>query len=183
MSLSLTPPAADEYDAFYAGYVATVSGRDVAAVLAMQAQQLRETCRHLTDEQALFRYAPGKWSIKQLVCHLADAERIFAYRALRISRGDTTPLPGFDENTYAEACGADDRRLADLLDEFDAARASTRAWFASLTPKQVDQRGTASGKPISVRALVYIMAGHVAHHLNILQERYGLVVTEVVEAR
>lgn len=178
MLSDLTPPTADEYAAFYAGYVATVTARDVAQVLAMQAQQLRETCVHLTDEQALFRYAPDKWSIKQVIRHLSDAERVFSYRALRISRGDATPLPGFDENSYAAESRAEALRLTTLLDEFDAVRAATRALYETLTPEQAARRGTASEKTITVRALVYITAGHVAHHLNILQERYGLVVTE-----
>jgi hypothetical protein len=172
-------PGDGEHAPFYAGYVAlTAESGDVVALLAAQPAELRVLCDGLSEAEARHRYAPGKWSVKEVVCHLADAERIFAYRALRVARGDGTPLPGFDENAYVEASGADDRPLPGLLAELDAVRAATLALFRSLPPEALERRGTANGAPISVRALAYITAGHTAHHLRILRERYGLGVQD-----
>jgi len=170
----LTPPAPEEYASFYAGYVAGVAGADVAALLERQPAALREACAGLSDEGARFRYAPGKWSIKEVVGHLCDVERVFSYRALRIGRGDATPLPGFDENAYAAAAGADDRPLEELLDEFVAVRASTLALLAGFGPEAWTRTGNANGHPMSLRAQVHVVAGHVRHHLRLLGERYGL---------
>jgi uncharacterized damage-inducible protein DinB len=126
----------------------------------------------LSEAQALLRYAPGKWTPKQVLLHIADAERIFAYRALRFARADAQELPGFDENEYAASSEADDRPLADLLAEYQAVRAATLAFFSGLNAGQLDRAGRANGSPYTVRALLYLAAGHEAHHLNILRERY-----------
>jgi hypothetical protein len=169
-----TPPQSDEYAPFYAGYVALVREDDVLYLLARQPADLRHLCGGLSDADALARYAPGKWSVKEVVAHLADAERIFAYRALRVGRGDATPLPGFDENAYVPASGADRRPLAELLDEFEAVRAATLALFRGMPEEAWERRGVASGAPVSTRALAYVAAGHAQHHLELFRERYGL---------
>ncbi len=172
MTLSIPPPAADEYAPFYAGYIARVPGDDALAPLAAQESETAELLAGLSEEQAAFRYAPGKWSVKQVAAHLSDAERVFAYRALRIARGDRTPLPGFDENAYAAEAGADARPLADLAAELRAVRAATLALFRGLDPAALLRRGTANGVPVTVRAAAWIIAGHERHHLGILRDRY-----------
>ncbi|MCR5889847.1 DinB family protein [Hymenobacter sp. J193] len=170
MSTPLARPAADEYAPYYHTYVRLVE--DPFRQLREQPIQLRQLLASLTDEQSLLRYAPGKWSIKESLVHMIDTERIFAYRALRIARGDTTALPGFEQNDYVPASGADDRPLSSILTEYDAVRAATLSLLESLRPQDFERRGTASNNPVSVRAMAYILAGHEAHHLGILQERY-----------
>lgn len=172
----LTPPAPGEHAPFYAGYVAGVADADVGALLERQPVVLREACGRLSDAEARFRYAPGKWSVKEVIGHLADTERVFAYRALRIGRGDATPLPGFDENAFAAAAGSDARPLEALLADFVVVRASTRALLEGFGPEAWERRGTTNGAPMTLRAQVYVVAGHVRHHLRILGERYGLTV-------
>ncbi|OWP62589.1 DNA damage-inducible protein DinB [Hymenobacter amundsenii] len=171
MSLFLTPPTPAEYAPFYHTYVRLITG-DPLVALREQPQQLHQLLAGLSDEQARFRYAPGKWSIKEKLVHMLDTERVFAYRALRIGRGDTTPLPGYEQDDYVHNSEADARPLADILAEYDAVRTSTLHLFESFPAAAVDRRGTASGQPVSVRALVYMLAGHEAHHLQLLQERY-----------
>lgn len=117
-------------------------------------------------------YAPGKWTVKDIIQHIIDTERVFAYRALRIGRGDKTPLPGFDENVYAEHTTAASRTLADLLEEYDLVRKTTILLFRSFTTGMLQEEGTCSGKTISVAALGFTIAGHTIHHVNVLRERY-----------
>ncbi|MFD2783948.1 DinB family protein [Hymenobacter rubripertinctus] len=171
MSSFLTPPAASEYAPFYHTYVRLIFGEPLAA-LREQPRELRRLTEDLTEQQALGRYAPGKWSLKEMLVHMMDTERVFAYRALRIGRGDPTPLPGFEQDDYVPASDADSRPLADILAEYDAVRAATLALFESFNPAAISRQGTASGQPVSVRALAYILPGHEAHHLNLLRERY-----------
>lgn len=165
-------PASDEHAPFYAGYVAELPGDDALAALAAQEGETAELLAGLSEETAAFRYAPEKWSIKQVVGHLADAERVFAYRAMRIARGDTTPLPGFDEKDYVRAGGFDARPLADLAAELRALRRATLALFRGLDAAALDRRGTANDAQVTVRALAWILAGHERHHLEILRTRY-----------
>jgi hypothetical protein len=165
-------PAADEFAPFYAGYVAAVPEGDVTRTLAEHADALLARLKGLSDEQAAHVYAPGKWSVKEVICHITDTERIFTYRLLRIARGDTTPLASFDENAYAVASAANDRSLETLLGEFSAVRGATLALLRCLPEATWTRRGTASNKEISVRALAWISAGHALHHANVLAERY-----------
>ena len=168
-----TRPAADEYSTFLAGYVARIADEeDIMQVLADQLDEVSARLGRIGETRGDFRYAPGKWSIKEIVGHLSDAERIFAYRALRIARGDATPLPGFDENAYAPEVRADRRTLADLSAEWGDVRRASLALFRHLPEGAWERRGTASDKPVSVRALAYVLAGHVRHHLRVLEERY-----------
>jgi uncharacterized damage-inducible protein DinB len=170
--LAIPRPANDEYAPFYAGYIAKVPGDDALPALAAQERETAALLAGLSEEQAAFRYAPGKWSVKQVAAHLCDAERVFAYRALRIARGDATPLAGFDENAYAAQAGADARPLAEIASELGAVRAATLALFRGLEPATLTRRGTANNVPVSVRAAAWIIAGHERHHLGILRERY-----------
>lgn len=178
MPFPLTPPQQDEYAAFYGRYIATLAGADLRQVLADQPETVRTACAGLSEAGALHRYADGKWSVKEVVGHISDTERVFAYRALRIARGDATPLAAFDENLYVAAAGFDRRSMGDLVDEFEAVRRQTLALLAGLDAPAWERVGTASEKRISVRALFYTIAGHARHHLRILASSYGLPVPQ-----
>lgn len=167
-------PAPGEYAPFYQGYVAAVAGADVRALLAEQVPSLMAACAVLDDDGARHRYAPEKWSIKEVVGHLSDTERVFAYRALRICRGDPTPLAGFDENAYVAAAGFDRRPLSHLLEELMRVRAATLALLDGVDAGAWERRGVANGAEVSVRGLAHIIAGHAQHHRAILDARYGL---------
>ena len=173
-ALSLPPPAADESAPFYHGYIEQVPGEQIGEYLAAQPAEVERLLAPLDDAAARFRYAPDKWSVKEVVGHLNDVERIFSYRLLRIARADTTPLPGFDENAYVPPAGFDARPLAELLREFQTIRASTITLVEGLPTAGWERRGQASGKVISTRALAYILVGHVTHHLGVLRDRYRL---------
>lgn len=167
-------PDADEFAPYYGTYVGAVPDGDITRTLAQQGETFLARLKPVSEQQAAFAYAAGKWTVKEVVCHITDAERIFAYRALRIARGDATPLSSFDENVYAASCGANDRPLESLLAEFSAERAATLALLRGLPESAWTRRGTASGKEVSVRALAWIMAGHAMHHASVLKERYGV---------
>ncbi|GGG54491.1 DinB family protein [Hymenobacter glacieicola] len=173
MSYLTTRPGADQYAPYYATYIRLVpEGHNPLQQLREQPVTLRQLLHGLSDEQARLRYAPGKWSIKESLVHVLDTERIFAYRALRIARGDQQPLPGFDQDAYVPASGADIRPLEDILGEYTAVRTATLSLLESFPAEVYERVGTASASPVSVRALAYMLAGHEAHHLNLLQERY-----------
>ena len=165
-------PNADEFAPPYAGYIAQVPDGDVVEALIGGAEIAAALLSDLSDSVAARAYAPGKWTLKEVVLHCADAERVFAYRALRIGRGDVTPLPGWDENAYAPMSGAAVRSLESILDEFESVRESTVTLFGGLPAGAWTRRGTSNGAVISVRALAWISAGHLLHHLGVIQERY-----------
>lgn len=167
-------PGADEHLPYYGKYIILVPGDDALTTLATHVDSWAPALRALTDAQALHRYAPGKWSVKETIGHVCDGERVFAYRALRFARADATPLPGFDENAWVPFSGADRRTVTELVDELQAVRAATVAMFRSFDPEQLARRGLANDATISVRALAWIAAGHAIHHQTILRERYGL---------
>ena len=164
-------PQAEEFPLFYKGYVDTVSD-DVLAELEHQIDSFTALLRNIPQEKASFAYAEGKWTIKELAGHVIDTERIMSYRALRIARNDATPLPGFDENDYVSNAHFADRSLESLADEFAALRKANMYLIRSLNEIEIDRSGISNEKPISVRALIYIMAGHVNHHSAILKQRY-----------
>jgi uncharacterized damage-inducible protein DinB len=172
--LSLPRPGPDESAPFYHGYIGQVPGERIGEYLAAQVGEVERSLASLDDAAARYRYAPDKWSVKEIVGHLSDAERIFAYRLLRIARADGTPLPGFDENAYVPAGEFDGRTIGELVREFQAVRSGTIALVESLPSRAWERRGQASGKSISTRALAYIMVGHVTHHVAVLRERYRL---------
>jgi hypothetical protein len=165
-------PEPSEFAPAYANYIRQVPDGDLLATLERQLQDTRAALAGLTESQADFAYAPGKWTIKEVLGHVTDGERVFAYRALCFARGDSTPLPGFDEQAWTPASGASSRTLADLLEELAAVRDSTLALLSHLPADAPLRRGTANGNEISVRALAWIIAGHERHHLRILRERY-----------
>jgi uncharacterized damage-inducible protein DinB len=165
-------PADDEYAPYYAGYVSHVPAGDVAELLAQQLADTLALIRSLPESRGSHRYGPGKWSIKEVIGHVIDAERIFSYRALRIARGDATPLPGFEQNDYVPAGAFDHRTFPDLADELAAVRQSTLQLFRHLDAAALARRGTASGNAVSARAIAYIIAGHERHHVEILKTRY-----------
>ena len=176
MSLTITRPAADEYAEFHKGYIAAVEHEaDGLAVLTQQAGTI-EKFRALSTEETARRYAAGKWNIKELIGHLADGERVLSYRLLRIARGDQTPLPGFDENTYVASANSDARPLNELVDELAAVRTATIALVQSLDAAALARRGVVNNWTLSARGLVFIIAGHFQHHINILRDRYGITV-------
>jgi len=166
-------PGVDEYAAAFADYVDRIADdEDIVGVLGSQRDQALALLEGIAEARGGYRYAPNKWSIKEMVGHLCDTERVFAYRALRIGRGDTTPLPSFDDQAYVAEVRAGGRTLADLAAEWGDVRRATLALFRNLPAVAWDRRGTASDHPISVRALAYIIVGHVRHHLQVLEERY-----------
>lgn len=167
-----TVPAASEHAPYYGRYISRVPSGDIIATLEREGEETSRLLNGLSQEQADFRYAPGKWSIKEVIGHLTDAERIFSYRALRFARGDDTPLAGFDENDYAPAGEFGGRSLEDLVADLRAARASTVALFRGLPATAMTRGGEASGARVTVRALAWITAGHELHHVTILRERY-----------
>lgn len=171
--MTVSKPETTEYAPFYAGYVAKASEtNDLMADLANQPAVLNSLFGNLTEEKALHRYAEGKWSIKELIAHMSDAERIFGYRALRFARNDKTPLASFDENTYAVISKADSRSLENLLEEFRLLREANMVLFKTFGEEELIRSGIASEATMSVRALLYVMAGHVSHHVDVIRERY-----------
>lgn len=169
---TIARPDATEFAPYYGTYVGKVPEGDLLSILETQRRDTQALLAGLSETQALHRYAPGKWSVKEVIGHVADAERVFSYRALRFARGDRTPLPGFDENAYTPAGHFDARPLPDLAAELNAVRRATIPLFASFDAEVLARRGPASGHEISVRALAYVIAGHERHHLGILRERY-----------
>ncbi len=171
----LSHPGADEYAPYYNTYIAPVAGQNALETLVTQLGAL-DALRSLGDAQALHRYAPDKWSVKEVVGHITDAERIFACRMLRIARGDQTPLPGFDQQPYVDAAHFDRLSIGTLVDSFRATRAATLALANEIDTDAWLRTGTASGFTVSARALAYIITGHATHHIGILKDRYGMAV-------
>ena len=165
-------PVAGEYAPFYAGYVAEVPDGDVLALLGRQGQETFDLFSALPEDRGAHRYAPEKWTIKDIAGHLADSERIFSYRALRFARGDERPLQGFDENDYVRSAEALRRPLVEIAEELQAVRQATVALFGGLSAEVLTRSGTANDARVSVRALAWIIAGHERHHLRVLHERY-----------
>lgn len=165
-------PEKSEYAEFYAGYVSLVEETDIVAALQTQLTEIEILFAEMSDEKADFRYAADKWTVKELLGHIIDGERVFSYRALRFSRGDKTPLHGFEENFYVANGNFENRTITDLIEEFLYLRQSNVLMFKTLSEEAWKQIGTASDAKVSVLALAYLMIGHVRHHLNILKERY-----------
>lgn len=172
--MTLTRPPATEFPPFYAGYVASVPDGDLLQVIRDAGNDLNAALSAIPEDRGSQRYAQGKWSIRTVIGHIIDTERIFTYRALRIARSDSTPLPGFDENEFAKTAGSDARSVADLAAEMAAVRASTLHLFASFADDAWARSGMVNNGTVTVRALGYITAGHAKHHLDVLRERYGI---------
>ena len=165
-------PTPDESNSFYHGYIAKVPDGSIVEVLERSRLSIVEMFSSLPADKWLYRYAPGKWTVKEVFLHMIDGERVFAYRALRIARGDATPMAGFDEQKYVPNSLANERSPASLLQEFDLVRRSTLALLEPLDPPAWDRRGVANDAEVSLRALAYIIGGHALHHTAIVLERY-----------
>jgi len=165
-------PAAKEFAAYYSTYVDLITSDDILGTLQAQLDMTLSALTGISEEKSLHRYAADKWSIRQLLNHVADTERVFVYRALWFARGFDTALPGFDQNVAVPAAAAEQFSWASHVEDFRAVRAATLTFFRNLPEEAWDRSGVASGNPVTVRALAYIIAGHVAHHIAILQERY-----------
>lgn len=173
MAISLiTKPDATEYNPYYGTYVSLVPDADILATLGQQLDETLALLGGIDETKALFRYAPGKWSIKEVVGHVTDTERVFAYRAMRFARNDQTALAGFEQNDYVRAANFDDYTLGDLAIEFSHVRRSTTFLFRHLSEEAWARGGTASESGVTVRALAYIIAGHELHHVGIIRAKY-----------
>lgn len=170
--LRIPRPSPADIEPYHAGYVAAAPGDHLAEAFTLAASALHRSMSLVTPSLAEHRYAPGKWSIKEVVQHVIDCERIFAYRALRCARNDRTPLPGFDENAYTPEADTARRTLPDLMAEHDAVRLATRLLFDSFDEAAFGREVEANGKPVGLATLGWIIAGHAAHHVRILDERY-----------
>lgn len=168
----LPRPQENEYGEFYAGYIGNVAEGDVINVLSRQGDELQQLLGPLSDKQATYRYEPGKWSLKELAGHLADGERVFAYRALCVARGETVPLPGYEQDDYVARARFDEIPFASLLEDLKIVRRATLSLFGMMTAEEAARIGTASGAPVSARALAFMIAGHERHHLDIIRDRY-----------
>jgi hypothetical protein len=172
-AIALPRPAPGDFDPGAAGYVAIAPLiHDASSVLTAQRDLVKRVVARVTADRAGFRYAPDKWTIQEVMGHLSDAERVFSYRLLRVGRGDATPLPGFDETTYVPAAAFGQRSLRDVLDEWVAVRTATIALICGLPRESWAQRGIVNERPVTAAALVYIIVGHVEHHLAVLRDRY-----------
>lgn len=161
-----------EYETFYKPYIEALGDVILLDELELSSNHFIDFLKTIPVAKHEFRYAEGKWTIKDIVLHLIDAERIFTYRALRIARKDQTPLPGFEENDYVETAFANSRTMEDLMEEFGTVRQATLCLFKTFSDEQLTQMGTASEKPVSVRAIGFITLGHQKHHEKIIKERY-----------
>ena len=170
----MSRPSATEYSSFYQSYVNYTSGKDYSILVQQYHDRITESWSAIPAEKANYAYAEDKWTIKQMLQHVIDTERIFAYRALSIARKEPAALLGFDENEYAKNGTGANRNWKDMLTEWRVVRQSTNLLFASFTEEQIKNMGTASGQPISVNALGFIIFGHALHHLHILKERYEI---------
>jgi hypothetical protein len=173
-SIAPPRPQADEFAPYYARYVDRVPDGDVVAYLRTQREELRALLASIPESRGGHRYAEGKWSVREVVGHIADTERVMSYRALRFGRGDETPVPGFDEGPYVAHSGHDRRTLASLAAEFDTVRAATIALLEHYGEEELSRRGTASGYGVTVRGVAYIIAGHALHHMAGLRDNYGV---------
>lgn len=170
----MSRPSAKEFGAIYQNYINYTSGKDYTILVQQYQERITESWSAIPIEKINFAYGPNKWTIKQMFQHVIDTERIFAYRALAIARKEPAALLGFDENEYAKNATAANRNWKDMLIEWRVVRQSTNLLFTSFTEDQLKLMGTASGYPISVNALGFIIFGHALHHLQVLKERYGI---------
>lgn len=173
MKSNPTPPTAEEYAPFYADYVQRAQAKgDVIAALPQQIEDIRSALGKLNDKQARFRNGPEEWSIKEIVSHLIDTERVFSYRLLRVSRNDKTPLPGFEQEDFVREAGADELAFDDLLNEFEYLRRANMLAIKNISEESAARVGSASGAAVSAKALIFMLVGHVEHHMASLHEKY-----------
>ncbi len=169
----ITRPNPDEYPEFYGGYITLVPDTDILTYLEEQIKKLKSLGITWKDKDAGYQYAPGKWSVRQIIGHVCDTERVFAYRAMCFSRNEKASLPGFDQDEYVAESNFDTVPFEDLIDEFILLRESNLRMFHNFNDRVWSYSGIANGKKITIRSILYIMAGHLDHHLHIVQERYS----------
>jgi uncharacterized damage-inducible protein DinB len=167
-------PEPSEIASYFHGYIALVPDGDLLATMRRQRDETAALLAKLSPKEAAHRYQPGKWSVAEVFGHLADSERVMVYRALRFARGDQTPLPGFDENSWVASANFARRPLAAIAAELRSVRDATLTFFAGLDEAAAARSGTANQNPMSVRGLAWVVAGHELHHLKVLRERYGI---------
>ncbi len=165
-------PTRAEYDEYYHRYIGRVPHGDIIDILKRQLRNSVDLFESIPEEKESFRYAAGKWSTKEVIGHVIDAEWIFAYRALRFARGDTTPLVGIDQNVFADGARFDSRPMESIIDEYMHLRSADITLFESFDREILDRIGNASGFDFTVRALLFLVAGHERHHISVLRERY-----------
>jgi uncharacterized damage-inducible protein DinB len=169
---TIARPTEGTFPTYMGNYIKLVKGESIFEELYSEHIETMELLTSVDEDTLQYRYAEGKWNLREIAQHVMDSERIFCYRALRFSRNDQTPLPGFDENTYAANSFASRRDINDMVREMSVVRAATVELFKSFTDEMLDKKGTANGKEISVRALLYAIVGHEMHHRNIIEDRY-----------
>ncbi len=169
--MNITPPAKEEYPEYFQKYISKVHG-DPKKELTTGLKDLHRFISKLSKKQLAYRYAEGKWNIKEILVHMMDAERVFCYRALRFARNDETSLSSFDENEWVPNSGAADRKVKSIMGEYEAVRNATIAFFANMNDEMFNRSGIANGKQFSVRSILYIISGHVLHHIEIIKKRY-----------
>ena len=162
----------DEYNPYYGAYIDKATSTDIIEGLSYNLKSISTFFESIPKSKEDYAYADGKWTIKDILLHLIDTERVFSYRALRIARGDSTQLPGFDQDLYVENALATNRTLTSLIEEYKSLRQSTLTLFKTFTPEMLMATGTASDSAISVRAIGYILSGHENHHVMIIKDRY-----------
>jgi hypothetical protein len=165
-------PFSNEYAPYYEGYIKLVSGQNILRKLKNQLNEVDDFLAEIPAEKHDYAYADGKWTVKEVVAHLIDTERVMAYRAMRFSRNDFTPLPGFDQDFYMQNVDVSKRSFSDLVDELLLMRQANLYFFKSLTEEDYKKKGVASEREVSVGALLFIMAGHIEHHFNVLKAKY-----------
>ena len=170
----MTRPAAEEYASWHASYVELVPDEDIMEAMEEQSSATQKLLAGIDDGRASYRYEAGKWSIKEVIGHICDAERILGYRALAVARGDQQPLPAFDEDSYVRHAGFDAWRIGDLAEQYALVRRTTIVFFRNLPDEAWGRRGTAGQAPVSVNGLAYVIVGHVRHHLQVLRDRYNV---------
>ena len=168
----IAKPQSSEYNSFYQTYTSKIEEEDVLDCLKTQYKEISELLKSISLDMAQYRYAEGKWNVAELIQHINDTERVFAYRGFAISRGEKQPLPGMDQDEYAQGAETDWKNFESLIAEFESVRMATITLFENMSEKQLSNIGEASGFPVTARATAAIIAGHAAHHIQILKERY-----------
>jgi len=171
-SIQIDKPLRNESGDYYHGYIDKVNAEDALEGLQSQYFTSLDFLSAIPEEKWSYAYAEGKWTIKELLVHIIDAERVFAYRALRVSRNDLTPIPGFDQDIYVPASRANDRTINSIIEEYKTVRQATYSLFDNMRPSDLTNRGTASGQVITPRAIAWIIIGHEKHHLDVIMDRY-----------
>lgn len=170
----MTRPTESDYSPAHAAYVALVPENDILSAMEQQSSSIQKVLSALDETKAAYRYADGKWSVKEVIGHVVDSERIVGYRALAVARGEAQPLPGFDEKAYVDNASFDDWKLGDLAEEYALARRANIVFFKNLRAEAWERRGIANNASVSVNGLAYVIVGHVRHHLQVLRDRYGI---------